>query len=95
MEAAQILRAIGAFLFVMALLGGCGWLLKRYGHKLNLIGAMPGTGSKRLRVQETLALDPRRRLILIKRDDVEHLILVGPDGQLVVEGNIRAEDAKL
>jgi flagellar protein FliO/FliZ len=94
METAQILRAVGAFLFVMALLGGAGWLLKRYGHKLNLIGAMPGTGTKRLRVQETLALDPRRRLILIKRDDVEHLLLVGPDGQMLVESGIRPKDTE-
>lgn len=44
--------------------------------------------ARRLQVVEVTALDPRRKLILVRRDDVEHLLLVGQDGNRLVESGI-------
>lgn len=44
----------------------------------------------RLQVLETAVIDTRRRLVLIRRDDVEHLILIGGPADLVIEGEIGA-----
>lgn len=43
----------------------------------------------RLAVMDATAIDPRRRLVLIRRDDVEHLILIGGANDLVIEQDIR------
>ena len=34
-------------------------------------------------------LGPRHKLMLIRRDDVEHLVIVGPTGETVVETGIK------
>ncbi|KXF77003.1 hypothetical protein ATN84_13530 [Paramesorhizobium deserti] len=42
----------------------------------------------RLSVMDAAAVDNRRRLVLVRRDDVEHLILIGGPTDVVVEQNI-------
>jgi len=44
----------------------------------------------RLAVLDATAIDGQRRLVLVRRDDVEHLILIGGANDLVVEREIRA-----
>ncbi|GGA84265.1 hypothetical protein GCM10011491_09680 [Brucella endophytica] len=48
----------------------------------------------RLSVMDAAAVDSRRRLVLVRRDDVEHLILIGGPTDIVVEQNIQASRAK-
>ncbi|BCH24696.1 hypothetical protein MesoLjLc_43620 [Mesorhizobium sp. L-8-10] len=43
----------------------------------------------RLAVMDATAVDSHRRLVLVRRDDVEHLILIGGPTDVVVEQNIR------
>lgn len=43
---------------------------------------------KRLDIVEQSNLDGRRRLVLIRRDDVEHLIMTGGPVDVVIETNI-------
>ena len=43
---------------------------------------------RRLAVIENLMIDNKHRLVMIRRDDVEHLILIGAEQSLLVEGNI-------
>ncbi|MCO4316212.1 flagellar biosynthetic protein FliO [Phyllobacterium sp. 21LDTY02-6] len=43
----------------------------------------------RLSVTDAAAVDNRRRLVLVRRDDVEHLILIGGPTDVIVEQNIR------
>ncbi|QND53370.1 hypothetical protein HB779_16865 [Phyllobacterium sp. 628] len=43
----------------------------------------------RLSVTDAAAVDNRRRLVLVRRDDVEHLIMIGGPSDLVIEQNIR------
>jgi hypothetical protein len=44
---------------------------------------------QRLAVMDATAVDSRRRLVLVRRDEVEHLILIGGPTDVVVEQNIR------
>lgn len=43
----------------------------------------------RLAVMDAAAVDSQRRLVLVRRDDVEHLILIGGNADVVIEQNIR------
>jgi flagellar protein FliO/FliZ len=45
-------------------------------------------GGTRLRVLDTMVLDPRRRLVLVGRDHVQHLLLLGGPNDLVVETGV-------
>ena len=36
-------------------------------------------------------IGPRQRLFIVRRDDVEHLVLSGPDGATVIESGIAAQ----
>ena len=45
---------------------------------------------RRLGVVETAGVDGRRRLVLVRRDDVEHLIMIGGPVDMVIETGIPA-----
>lgn len=88
----QIFKLIAALVFVVSLMGGLALVLKRLG----LSGAAPASQGKekRLKVIESLALDPRRRLLIIQRDNAQHLILLGGSGETVIETGIKPKDNK-
>ncbi|WDR05428.1 flagellar biosynthetic protein FliO [Devosia rhodophyticola] len=44
--------------------------------------------NRRLLVVDTLAIDPKRQLVIIRRDNVEHLLLTGGPQDVVVETGI-------
>src|SRR5690606_17954307 len=48
------------------------------------------TPERRLAVVESLAVGPRQRLLIIRRDNAEHLILLTADSSSVIEPNIPA-----
>jgi hypothetical protein len=54
-----------------------------------LAGRGGGPESSRLGVSEFLEVDKNRRLVLLRRDDVEHLVLIGGGQDVVVEAAIR------
>ena len=89
MEFLDLLRYFGALLLVLAMVGGAGRLARRFG----VPGVTKPASIKRLAVVETLMVGPRQRLIIFRRDDVEHLVLSGPDGASVLETGIAAKDA--
>lgn len=86
MDAANYLRLILALGLVLALIGLFALLLRRYGPAAGL--AVRRKGDKRLGVVEVMALDARRRLVLVRRDGVEHLLLLGVGEDRVVETGI-------
>ncbi len=45
----------------------------------------------RISVQDAAPVDSHRRLVLVRRDDVEHLLLIGGNTDIVVEQNIRTQ----
>ncbi|WP_128932831.1 flagellar biosynthetic protein FliO [Bradyrhizobium zhanjiangense] len=78
---------IVAFIVVLALIGVAAWLVRRFaGSRLGANtqrGRMP-----RLAVIDAAAVDGRRRLVLVRRDNVEHLLMIGGPTDIVVEPNI-------
>lgn len=52
-----------------------------------------GRRGQRLSVSEFYDIDKGRRLVLVKRDGVEHLVLVGPNQDVVIESGIGAVGA--
>ena len=83
---ATVVRYALALAVVAGLLLLLRWVLRNYavGGQLSI-----GRGRhNRLTVVEQIALDQRRRLLLVRRDGVEHLILVGGGNDLVVEPTI-------
>jgi flagellar protein FliO/FliZ len=80
-------QALVALVAVLALIALVAWGARRMG----LAGVRGGGGrrDRRLSVSEVLAVDNRRRLLLVKRDAVEHLILIGGTGDIVVERSIQ------
>jgi flagellar protein FliO/FliZ len=86
MSAADYVRFVGALILVLGLIGAAALALRRFG-VAGTVG--PLARGRRLGIVETLALDTRHRLVLVRRDDVEHLILIGQTGQTVVESTIR------
>lgn len=79
------LKLMGALALVLLLFGAAAWAAKRYLPGAGRVGARPG---RRLSVIEVAVLDTRRRLVLVRRDDVEHLILIGATSETVVERGI-------
>jgi flagellar protein FliO/FliZ len=49
---------------------------------------MLGAGKGLLGVVEASHIDAKRRLVLIRRDGVEHLLLLGPTSETVIETGI-------
>lgn len=76
-----------ALLFVLALIGVGALLLRRFAP--GPLGGPRGR-ERRLSVRGVLALDARRRVVLIRRDDREHLLLLGANGETVIESGIVA-----
>lgn len=62
--------------------------MRRHNGRLPFGLATHGTVPQRLQVLETTVVDARRRLLLIRRDEVEHLILIGGPADLVIESDI-------
>jgi flagellar protein FliO/FliZ len=75
-----------AFLIVLGLIGAAAWAVRRFG-SARLGGAVRGR-QPRLAVIEYATVDARRRLLLVRRDNVEHLMMIGGPTDVVVEPNI-------
>lgn len=71
------------------LISGGAWVVRTY-----LSGTSPSAllfkqkGERRLGVVEYVSIDAKRRLVLVRRDDSEHLLLTGGPVDLVVETGI-------
>jgi flagellar protein FliO/FliZ len=81
-------RFLGALVLVVALIFALAWIAKRLGFGGRLASAR---GKRRLGIEEVLSLDSKRRLVLLKRDGVEHLLLLGLNDDIVVETGIVPE----
>src|SRR6186713_1735831 len=83
----QTLTFLFAFIAVLALIGVAAWLVRRFAN--NRLGATTNRGRMpRLAVIDAAAVDNRRRLVLVRRDNVEHLLMIGGPTDIVVEPNI-------
>ena len=98
MDIPEIVQFTAALLFVLALIILVAWVLRRY------FGGGARTGNsplrrrdRRLGIVEATQIGSRHRLVLVRRDDREHLLLIGGSNELLVEGNIttRTETAEV
>jgi flagellar protein FliO/FliZ len=76
-----------AFLIVLGLIGVTAWAVRRLGSGRLSAGGVRGR-QPRIAVIDHASVDGRRRLILVRRDNVEHLLMVGGPSDVVVEANI-------
>ena len=74
------------FLAILAVIAGIAWALRRFGS--GRLGVATRGRQPRLAVIDYATVDSRRRLILVRRDNVEHLLMIGGPGDVVVEPNI-------
>jgi flagellar protein FliO/FliZ len=79
-------RALFALIATLALVVGAAYAARRLG----MLQA-GGAGPKRMRITETLMLDTRRRMVIVRVDDREHVLLLGAANDVVV-GEMAAKD---
>ncbi len=78
----DLARAIFGLAFVLGLIGLTAWAGRRYAPGL-MARLSAERGERRMQVVETLVLDPARRLVLVRIDAEERLILLGEGKELI------------
>jgi flagellar protein FliO/FliZ len=93
MELSAYFRFVAALLFVLGIIGVFALLARRFvpgARNINRRGV-----KRRLSVVEVVPVDTKRRLVLLKRDDTEHLVMLGPNGDTVIERNIGTQFSEI
>lgn len=80
------MRFVLALVFVLALIALMTVVARKlgFGHNTTMMSGK----ERRLGVVEIMPLDARRKLVLVRRDDKEHLLMLGPSSETVVERGI-------
>jgi flagellar protein FliO/FliZ len=78
----DLLRALFALAFTLGIIGLAAWAARRYAPQL-LAKLSAERGERRMQVVETLVLDPARRLVLVRVDDEERLLILGEGRELI------------
>ncbi len=90
MELGEYFRFFLALGFVLVLIAGLAALVRRSGFGERLTATPSSVGRRRLSLVEVRPLDAKHKLILLRRDDREHLVLLGATSDLLIEGDIPA-----
>ena len=94
MDLGEYFRFFLALGFVLLLIAGLAALVRRSGFG-DRLAASPAPGSeRRLALIEVRPLDAKRKLVLLRRDDREHLVLLGASSDLLIESDITPPPAK-
>ncbi len=81
MDIVEFIRALAALAFTLGLVGLAAWAMRKYGP--DAIGrAIAARQDRRLKIVESLALDPTRRIVVVSLDGEERMVLLG-DGKLL------------
>ncbi len=88
MDFDTLILGVATLLFVVALVALLVWAFKTFFGKSSS-SAFLRPREKRLGVVETAPVDSKRKLYLIRRDDVEHLIMIGGPVDVLVETGIK------
>ena len=91
MEFTDYFRFLAALAFVVGLIGVLALGARRFGMTPK-ITRKPGQRGSRLSIVDMLPVDGKRRLYLIRRDAVEHLVMLGPTSEMVIERGIEADE---
>ncbi|HWQ86589.1 flagellar biosynthetic protein FliO [Brevundimonas sp.] len=82
MDFLDLLRAMFALAITLGIIGLAAWGARRYAPQL-LARLSAERGERRMKVVETLMLDPARRLVLVRIDDEERLLMLGEGRELI------------
>lgn len=90
MDTVDPVRILVSFILVVGLIGGLAVLLKYMAasKKWPLKGMTHNSDDSRIQIIETRYLDPRRKIVLVRRDDVEHVLLLADGREQVIESSI-------
>jgi hypothetical protein len=88
-SAGTLLNAAFALGIVLVLIVAALWLLKLVGRAGQRLGRV---NEKRLQILETATVDGKRKVMIIRRDNVEHVIMTGGPQDLVIESGIAVPD---
>ncbi len=91
MSLISILQTLAALAFVLALMALCVFGLKRF----SFASSFKPASQRRLSVVETLPLDHRRKLALIRQDGKEHLVLLGAQQDLLLSSQDAVETTEI
>ncbi len=91
MEFTTYFKFMLALVFVLCLIGLMAWGARRFSFLRGTIRA--GDGKRRVEIVEIAPIDSKRKLMLVRRDQTEHLLLLGITGDLIVETGIAAPAA--
>jgi flagellar protein FliO/FliZ len=80
----QYFQVLLAFLFVLGLIGLMSYALRKFSLESFMMKKNAGA-IKQLSIIEILPLDTKRRLVLVKNGKKNHLLLLGINGDVVVE----------
>ncbi len=81
----NILTILFALAIVIVLIVAGVWALKLV---FKASGSIARGRQRRLALIDTMAIDSKRHLVLVRRDDVEHLIITGSNSDVVIETGI-------
>src|SRR5262244_1679388 len=86
-EGQYAIKLVVGLIVVIGLLAAFFWGLRRFGGER--LGSSAARGRQpRLAVIDAATVDGRRRLVLIRRDNIEHLLIIGGPTDVVIEQNI-------
>ncbi|MDA1325712.1 MAG: flagellar biosynthetic protein FliO [Proteobacteria bacterium] len=88
MEFTTYFKFMLALAFVLGLIGVMAWGARRFGVLRGTVRA--ASGKRRIEIVEIAPIDSKRKLMLVRRDQTEHLLLLGATGDLVIETGIAA-----
>lgn len=88
MEFTTYFKFMLALAFVLGLIGVMAWGARRFGILRGTVRA--ASGKRRIEIVEIAPIDSKRKLMLVRRDQTEHLLLLGATSDLVIETGIAA-----
>lgn len=97
MDITRIAFVIAVMFVVLAAILLLAWAAKRYmggGRAARPKGSPLRRRERRLGLVEAASISPRHKLVLVRRDDTEHLLLLGGTTELVVESRIAGVPAE-
>lgn len=80
--APSILHAIAALLIVLGLIALVAWAFKRFAFGGNLLRPILPKADRQLEMVESIWLDARYRVVVVKDGETRHTLLLGPQQAL-------------
>jgi flagellar protein FliO/FliZ len=77
---------LAALFFVISLIFLIAFIFRKFNLEALLTHKL--AANKRIVIEEVVNIDSKRKLVLIRRDEISHLLLLGNNNEIVIESNI-------